>query len=342
MGPASAARPWTLNADPPRWPYARRRSGPRSDMRFETRHHRERRERLDAGFRPEWRDLLGDAHANLAPTRPGRTHTARRTGARAPRRSALGGGERVRADRGHRGDHRSRTPRCCCSGCPTTRSPGCAPCSCTRPRWCCRGSTRRSSGIVSDGPMPILGQADLHGPVLIVWDAVLAEARHPGSGHNVVFHEFAHRLDMLTGDADGMPPDRRPRARPAVDRCLHRGLRAGRRGAWRRGAAFVRGREPSRVLRRGDRGVLRRTGPDAAGAPRSLRRARRATTSRIRRPAGVDDPSGPAQDTDEARAGARASSSGSNGRGPQRVSSSTRRSCRCACRTSRRRRRSRR
>ena len=42
--------------------------------------------------------------------------------------------------------------------------------------------------------------------MLIVWDAVLSEARHPGSGHNVVLHEFAHRLDMLTGDADGTPP----------------------------------------------------------------------------------------------------------------------------------------
>ncbi len=69
-----------------------------------------------------------------------------------------------------------------------------------------QGEHSQVSGIVSDGPMPILGQADAHGPVLIVWDAVLAEARHPGSGHNVVAHEFAHRLDMLTGAADGTPP----------------------------------------------------------------------------------------------------------------------------------------
>jgi Mlc titration factor MtfA (ptsG expression regulator) len=68
------------------------------------------------------------------------------------------------------------------------------------------GEHSQVPGIVSDGPMPILGQADLHGPVLIVWDAVQGEARHPGSGHRVVLHEFAHRLDMLTGDADGLPP----------------------------------------------------------------------------------------------------------------------------------------
>ncbi len=68
------------------------------------------------------------------------------------------------------------------------------------------GEHSQVAGIVSDGPMQILGQADPHGPVLIVWDEVLGEARHPGSGHNVVAHEFAHRLDMLDGDADGNPP----------------------------------------------------------------------------------------------------------------------------------------
>ncbi|MBN1473175.1 MAG: zinc-dependent peptidase, partial [Syntrophaceae bacterium] len=28
----------------------------------------------------------------------------------------------------------------------------------------------------------------------------------PGSGYNVVYHEFAHKLDMLDGAADGTPP----------------------------------------------------------------------------------------------------------------------------------------
>jgi Mlc titration factor MtfA (ptsG expression regulator) len=30
--------------------------------------------------------------------------------------------------------------------------------------------------------------------------------RHPESGHNVIYHEFAHKLDMLDGAADGTPP----------------------------------------------------------------------------------------------------------------------------------------
>lgn len=54
--------------------------------------------------------------------------------------------------------------------------------------------------------LPILGQAMAQGPVILVWDAVLHGARHPEQGHNVVYHEFAHKLDMLDGAADGTPP----------------------------------------------------------------------------------------------------------------------------------------
>jgi len=61
-------------------------------------------------------------------------------------------------------------------------------------------------GSVVAAPVPILGQAFLKGPVILVWDAVLRGARHPEQGHNVVYHEFAHKLDMLDGVADGTPP----------------------------------------------------------------------------------------------------------------------------------------
>lgn len=56
-----------------------------------------------------------------------------------------------------------------------------------------------------DTAVPILGQAFARGPVILVWDAVLHGARHPEKGHNVVYHEFAHKLDMLDGAADGTP-----------------------------------------------------------------------------------------------------------------------------------------
>ena len=54
-------------------------------------------------------------------------------------------------------------------------------------------------------PKAILGQAILRGPVIVVWDAVKRGSRAPWSGHNVVMHEFAHKLDMLDDDVDGTP-----------------------------------------------------------------------------------------------------------------------------------------
>ncbi|MDA8174991.1 MAG: zinc-dependent peptidase [Nitrospiraceae bacterium] len=53
---------------------------------------------------------------------------------------------------------------------------------------------------------PILGQALTWGTVILVWDAVIHGARHPEQGHNLVYHEFAHKLDMLNGAANGTPP----------------------------------------------------------------------------------------------------------------------------------------
>ncbi|MEK9630074.1 MAG: M90 family metallopeptidase [Nitrospinota bacterium] len=53
--------------------------------------------------------------------------------------------------------------------------------------------------------MPIRGEANHRGPVILVWDTVKKETRHPAHGHNVVYHEFAHKLDMLDGSADGTP-----------------------------------------------------------------------------------------------------------------------------------------
>ncbi len=57
---------------------------------------------------------------------------------------------------------------------------------------------------------PITGQAFEQGPLLLVWDAVLQSIEEAGCGYNVVYHEFAHKLDMQDGMADGTPrlPDR--------------------------------------------------------------------------------------------------------------------------------------
>ena len=53
---------------------------------------------------------------------------------------------------------------------------------------------------------PLDGEAFDQGPVIIAWDAVLRSVHRPGSGENVIYHEFAHKLDALDGAADGTPP----------------------------------------------------------------------------------------------------------------------------------------
>jgi Mlc titration factor MtfA (ptsG expression regulator) len=63
-------------------------------------------------------------------------------------------------------------------------------------------------GAVTEEPAFLAGEARLHGPMVIVWDQALAQARHPERGHNVVYHEFAHKIDMADGSADGTPPMR--------------------------------------------------------------------------------------------------------------------------------------
>jgi Mlc titration factor MtfA (ptsG expression regulator) len=63
-----------------------------------------------------------------------------------------------------------------------------------------------SSGTVMDGVVPVLGEAhDRRGPLLLAWDEAKVAARHPGRGHNVVFHEFAHKIDMRDDMVDGTP-----------------------------------------------------------------------------------------------------------------------------------------
>ena len=51
---------------------------------------------------------------------------------------------------------------------------------------------------------PMTGESWLAGPVILSWAD--AERRGEGQGYNVVIHEFAHKLDMLNGDANGFPP----------------------------------------------------------------------------------------------------------------------------------------
>jgi len=52
----------------------------------------------------------------------------------------------------------------------------------------------------------VLGEAWQGGPIVLSWDSVVQQARNPQDGFNLVLHEFAHHLDSLNGDMDGVPP----------------------------------------------------------------------------------------------------------------------------------------
>ena len=56
-------------------------------------------------------------------------------------------------------------------------------------------------GVVHEYSDEIAGEAWQGGPLLISWQDV----QMAGNGYNVVIHEFAHKLDMLNGEADGIP-----------------------------------------------------------------------------------------------------------------------------------------
>ncbi|MBA3819492.1 MAG: zinc-dependent peptidase [Deltaproteobacteria bacterium] len=59
--------------------------------------------------------------------------------------------------------------------------------------------------VVDEARPALLGEAHLGGPVILAWDDVLAGARGKGR-RNVVFHELAHKIDMVDGTIDGTPP----------------------------------------------------------------------------------------------------------------------------------------
>jgi Mlc titration factor MtfA (ptsG expression regulator) len=60
------------------------------------------------------------------------------------------------------------------------------------------------AGVAHRIQEPMTGESWQRGPVILSW----ADAQEAGRGtaYNVVVHEFAHKLDMLNGEANGFPP----------------------------------------------------------------------------------------------------------------------------------------
>jgi len=62
------------------------------------------------------------------------------------------------------------------------------------------------AGVVHRNAEPMAGEAMPGGPVVLSWPDVAAGADWQATGMNLVIHEFAHKIDMRNGEADGCPP----------------------------------------------------------------------------------------------------------------------------------------
>lgn len=61
------------------------------------------------------------------------------------------------------------------------------------------------AGVVHTLRRPLIGEAWERGPVILSWADVL-DSETAADGFNVVIHELAHKLDLLGGEANGLPP----------------------------------------------------------------------------------------------------------------------------------------
>jgi len=65
--------------------------------------------------------------------------------------------------------------------------------------------TTGPDSAVNLAPSVRLGEAWSQGPVILSWPEVLSGGKSDFDGRNVVYHEFAHKLDYSNGNADGVP-----------------------------------------------------------------------------------------------------------------------------------------
>jgi len=61
-------------------------------------------------------------------------------------------------------------------------------------------------GVVHEWDDELAGESWPGGPVVLSWEALDEAGTVAEGGVNVVIHEFAHKLDMMSGEADGVPP----------------------------------------------------------------------------------------------------------------------------------------
>lgn len=62
------------------------------------------------------------------------------------------------------------------------------------------------NGIIHQNKSLLSGESWLRGPVILSWNDIERDMQHDDEGHNVIIHEFAHKIDMLNQGANGVPP----------------------------------------------------------------------------------------------------------------------------------------
>jgi hypothetical protein len=68
-------------------------------------------------------------------------------------------------------------------------------------------------GVVHEEEHALSGESWEQGPLILSWSDIREDMHHSHLGRNVVIHEFAHKLDMLDGAANGIPELHRPMVR---------------------------------------------------------------------------------------------------------------------------------
>ncbi|WP_294229701.1 M90 family metallopeptidase [uncultured Shimia sp.] len=65
--------------------------------------------------------------------------------------------------------------------------------------------TQHNGYVVIEREIVRTGESWSRGPVILSWSHAQQGAANDADGHNVVFHEFAHQIDDLSGRTDGVP-----------------------------------------------------------------------------------------------------------------------------------------
>ena len=86
---------------------------------------------------------------------------------------------------------------------------------------------RDEYGVEHHVQSSLAGEAWQRGPVVLAWN----QTEHAGviDGHNLVIHEFSHKLDMQNGAANGFPPLHRNMSVPAWTSALSEGFEYSKR-----------------------------------------------------------------------------------------------------------------